>query len=44
MRIVMVAPIPDDSEHMLHTFRCGACGIESGFLIPKLKKSPPNGE
>ena len=40
MYIKTVARIPDDREHMMHTFHCAKCGAEREFKIEKTKKSP----
>ena len=40
MYIKTVARIPDDREHMMHTFHCARCGAEREFKIEKTKKAP----
>jgi Fe2+ or Zn2+ uptake regulation protein len=38
MYIKTVARIPDDREHMMHTFYCAKCGAEREFKIEITKK------
>jgi hypothetical protein len=37
MHILTVSPIPEEQDHMLHTFHCEKCGKDTGFKFEKSK-------
>lgn len=38
-KIITVAPIPNDPDHMLHTFHCSKCRKDTGVKVRKTRAS-----